>query len=290
MRSHRARHQKCALQIYVHRRVPQIFTGLYKGHALGDTCDVHQDVHSTVASYNFCNHSFYLSLPANIANCGLYRRSCVRHLAGQHIHLGAVDVRDDDMGALPSQPNGDRPADALRPTHDDRDLAFETFRRNLTELSHGLLLRSFHFGSGRRPTRCVDEVKDLTPAFLPERVRKGCLPLDKDLSRKSGNRTSWAVFNCLATALSATRSVGAESRDVHVPARQSAFQCIIPGNPFLIGEPWILCNLQTSGFQFVVSASCASTCSSRRKAPRMARWFAQSAAKISPLNWNIPQI
>src|ERR1700722_432833 len=142
MRSHRARHQKCALQIYVHRRVPQIFAGFYKRHALGDTRDIHQEVHSTVASYNLCNHSFYLSLAANITNCGLYRRSCARHLAGQHIHLGTVDVRDDNMGALTSQPDGDRPADALRPTHNDRDLAFETFRRNRTELFHGLLLRS----------------------------------------------------------------------------------------------------------------------------------------------------
>src|SRR5580692_3602946 len=96
----------------------------------------------------------------------------------------------------------------------------ETFRRNRTELFHGLLLGSFHFGTRKtpsetvtaadRPARRADETKHFTPAPLPERVRKGFLPFDKDLSWKSGYRTSWArYFNCLATARSATRAVGA---------------------------------------------------------------------------------
>ena len=121
--------KKCALQVSVHRPVPELLIRFCKRHALAYSRDIHQDVYPAVPPNHPGSHAVHLLPPADVAENSAGAAPLPRNLTGRTRHHSPVNIRDHDLGAISSQAHRDPFANPLRPSDYNRHLVAEPVPR-----------------------------------------------------------------------------------------------------------------------------------------------------------------
>src|SRR6516225_2833994 len=110
---------------------------LRERHRLAHAGDVHQNVNAVVPADDMGNHTFYLTVLAHVAQDGTHSTSCDFSFVSRLRHHRPINVAHYYLRAFESQAQGDRLADALSTSDDQRDAVTKPIGNEVGPILHG---------------------------------------------------------------------------------------------------------------------------------------------------------